>query len=39
MPAIMQDPAKLAGAITLAALAVLILLHKGFAGIRVKVGD
>lgn len=36
---ILNDPAKLAGAITLGALAVLIALHRGFAGIRVKVGD
>lgn len=36
---LLQDPAKVAGLITLAALATLILLNKGFAGVRVKLGD
>lgn len=39
MPGLFNDPAKLAGLITVAALGVLIALHRGFAGIRVKVGD
>jgi len=35
----MQDPAKLAGLLTLGALAILIGLNAGFAGVRVKLGD
>lgn len=36
---LLQDPAKVAGLLTLAALGVLIMLNKGFAGVRVKLGD
>jgi hypothetical protein len=35
----LNDPAKLAGLLTLAALGVLIVLRRGFAGVTVKLGD
>lgn len=39
MPVLAGDSAKTAGLIVVGALGVLVLLRKGFAGVRIHVGD